>query len=163
MDDPDFESWYKSAWPLLVRVVAVATASPGDAEDIAAEACSHALQRWDRVCEMDDPLQWTLRVALNLSRRRSTRAVRELRLWIRRQEAQSTRDPVPSDVWDAVARLPVKQRQAVALRYVLDMTQHDVARFLGVADGTVAAALNAARRNLAVAPEISRGRPLHGR
>jgi RNA polymerase sigma factor (sigma-70 family) len=52
-------------------------------------------------------------------------------------------------VWHAVASLPLRQRQAIALRYLLGMTQADVAEAMGVAPGTAAATLHAARRNLA--------------
>src|ERR687892_2598190 len=53
------------------------------------------------------------------------------------------------DVWDALAALPSRQREAIALRYLLDLTQADVADAMGVAPGTAAATLHAARRNLA--------------
>jgi len=63
-------------------------------------------------------------------------------------------EPVPppqvaSEVWDAMALLPFRQRQALALRYLLGMTQAEVADAMGVAPGTAAATLHAARRNLA--------------
>jgi RNA polymerase sigma-70 factor, ECF subfamily len=54
------------------------------------------------------------------------------------------------EVWDAVQRLPLRQRTAVALHYLSDLPQKDVATAMGVAQGTVAATLHEARRRLAV-------------
>ena len=54
-----------------------------------------------------------------------------------------------SDLWDAVRALPVRQRTAVALRYVCDLPQDEIASIMHVAVGTVSATLTAARRRLA--------------
>ena len=57
-------------------------------------------------------------------------------------------EPVATDVWTAVKRLPDRQRLAVVLRYVADLPEADVAMVMGVARGTVSAALVAARARL---------------
>ena len=44
-----------------------------------------------------------------------------------------------------------RQRTAVALRYVLDLPEADVARIMGIARGTASATLATARRRLAAA------------
>ena len=56
---------------------------------------------------------------------------------------------VDPDVWDAVAALPQRQREAIVLRYVGDLTERDVAGVLGISEGAASAALVAARRRLA--------------
>ena len=48
----------------------------------------------------------------------------------------------------AIAALPERQRLALFLRYYADLDQASIAEALGVAPGTVAAALHAARANL---------------
>ena len=45
--------------------------------------------------------------------------------------------------------LPDRQREAIALRYLLDLEQHEVAEAMGVRPGTVASTLHAARAQLA--------------
>ena len=50
----------------------------------------------------------------------------------------------------AVGRVPGPQREVVVLRYVLDLSQAEVAAVLGVAVGTASATLTAARSRLAV-------------
>lgn len=143
-----FEPWYRVQHP---RVLAALTVMAGDAEvaaDVAAEALALAYERWDRVAVMESPGGWLQRVAVNAMRRRLRRAGLERRL-IRRN-----RDPVPppelaTEVWDAVRRLPRQQRTAIALRYLLDLPQAEIADVMGVAPGTVSATLSAARRRLA--------------
>ena len=57
-------------------------------------------------------------------------------------------EPATGEVWDAVARLPEPDRVLVAMRYVADLTQEEIARVLGIAAGTVASGLHRARRRL---------------
>lgn len=57
---------------------------------------------------------------------------------------------VPDDeLWSAVRSLPERQRLAIALRYVADLTEAEVAEAMGVRPGTVAATLSKARTQLA--------------
>ena len=48
-----------------------------------------------------------------------------------------------------MAALPERQRLAVALRYLADLTEDQVASTMGIARGTVAATLHSARQTLA--------------
>ncbi len=52
-------------------------------------------------------------------------------------------------VWRAVATLSPRARTAVALRYVADLTEAQVADAMNVTRGTVATTLSRARRELA--------------
>jgi RNA polymerase sigma factor (sigma-70 family) len=52
------------------------------------------------------------------------------------------------DVRDALRRLPVRQRDALFLRYYLDFDYATIAQTLGVEVGTVSATLHAGRANL---------------
>ena len=61
------------------------------------------------------------------------------------------------DLWDALSRLPRRERTAVVLHYFVDLPQHDVAHMMGVAPGTVAAMLHAARKKLRVGFEVEAG------
>jgi RNA polymerase sigma factor (sigma-70 family) len=49
---------------------------------------------------------------------------------------------------EALARLPRRQREAVALRYLADLTINDVALTLGVSTGTVKQSVHRALRTL---------------
>ena len=62
------------------------------------------------------------------------------------------------DLVAAIRTLPNRQRTAIALRYVADLPQADIAAAMGVAPGTVAALLHQARTNL----RQTLGGPDHG-
>jgi RNA polymerase sigma-70 factor (ECF subfamily) len=123
----------------------------GDADvarEVTAESFVRALERWDRVAAMESPAAWTYRVGVNLLRRRLRRSAFEKRL---RPEDFAPAPPpaIESELWEAVRALPVRQRTAIALRYVCDLPQEEIAAVMHVAAGTVSATLTAARRRLA--------------
>jgi RNA polymerase sigma-70 factor, ECF subfamily len=148
-DCGSFESWYRAAHPRLLAALVVASGDVDAARDATSEAFTRALQHWSRVHAMDAPEAWVHRVGINVLRRRHRRRILEERL-LRRQRLEPAPPPqVAPEVWDALMSLPLRQRQAVALRYLLGMTQAEVAEAMGVVPGTAAATLHAARRNLA--------------
>jgi len=154
----DFEDWYGEEHAALVRALILAAPSEDLARDCADEAFSRACAKWERVSTMTNPTGWTYRVAVNVLRRRLRRHRLEATLL---QSRSSHRDvdapPVPDDeLWDAVRELPERQRVAIALRYVADLTEAEVAHAMGVRPGTVAATLSKARTQLSkqVQPSI---------
>ena len=48
-----------------------------------------------------------------------------------------------------MGELPLRQREAVVLRYVADLREREVATVMGISEGAASAALSAARRSLA--------------
>ena len=146
----DFERWYARERDALVRAVTVTCGDLALAEDVVAEAFSRAYERWGRVQAMGSPTGWVYRVAVNLLRRRWRRAAVERRLLFRSRPAVSAEmaDVFP-ELWRAIQALPPRQREAVALRYVADLTERQVAEAMSVAEGTASATLAAARRQLA--------------
>lgn len=146
----DFDGWYRKEHPRLLGLLTVVAGDADVAREVTAEAFVRALERWDRVAAMESPAAWTYRVGVNLLRRRLRRSAFEKRL---RPEALAPAPPpaIESDLWEAVRALPVRQRTAVALRYVCDLPQEEIAGVMHVAPGTVSATLTAARRQLAAA------------
>jgi RNA polymerase sigma-70 factor (ECF subfamily) len=146
----DFAGWYGREHDPLVRAVLVMTGDPELAADVVAEAFSRAYERWAKVGLIDNPSGWVYRVAVNLLRRRWRRQRFE-RALLRRGPGSVDRvesDPAP-EIWVAVGLLPSRQREAIALRYVVDLSERQVAEAMGVAEGTASATLAAARRRLA--------------
>ncbi|HSJ21079.1 MAG TPA: sigma-70 family RNA polymerase sigma factor [Nocardioidaceae bacterium] len=124
----------------------------GDAEaarDAVAEAFSRAYERWPRVGSMDSPSGWVYRVALNDLRRRMRRRALESRLLLRERLHPIPPPDIDPELWDAVGALPRRQREAIVLRHVGDLTERDVASVLRISEGAASAALVAARRRLA--------------
>jgi RNA polymerase sigma-70 factor (ECF subfamily) len=148
--DSDFERWYRREHQRVLTALTVAGGDSEVAREATDEAFVRAYERWDRVRRMDSPGGWLYRVALNELRRRCRRRAIERDL-LRRKQDRTELDPPPvSDprVWEAVKGLPTRQRSAIALRYVLDLTEREVAETMGTSRGSASATLASARRNL---------------
>jgi RNA polymerase sigma-70 factor (ECF subfamily) len=146
----DFGDWYQREQPRLFASLLVLAASPDVAADATDEAFTRALMHWKRVSEMDSPEGWTYRVAVNVWKRVARRRALETRLLPRLVSRQVVAAPA-GEVWDLVRSLTVRQRTAVALRYIADLSEADIASVMGVTRGTVASTLADARRLLAAA------------
>ncbi len=146
----DFEAWYRGSAPRLAAALAVVAGDADIGREAAAEACTRALERWSRVGAMSSPEAWAHTVGVNLIRRRWRRAAMERRLANVPGPAARVPASLTPELWQAVRTLPLRQRQAIALRYVLDLTQEQVADAMGVAPGTAGATLTTARRQLRV-------------
>ena len=148
-DAAGFEDWYRSRYERLVLALTVTSGSRAAAEDVAAEAFARAWERWPKVQAMASPDAWVFRVAQNDVRSR-WRRLRVERRWLERQRRPEPAAPgdVDPQLWAAVQALPERTRTAVALRYLGDLTQDEIAGVMGVAPGTVAAALHAGRAAL---------------
>lgn len=161
----DFTTFYADEGPQLLRAVALAVGDPALAEDVVAEAFARAWARWPQVRHHPRPAAWVMRVALNESRSRFRRRRVELRKAHAVARPEATADPETDGVvWAAVAALPRQDRLLVALRYVADLTQPEIAQALGVPPGTVASGLHRARQRLGIdlrddhEPELRRER-----
>jgi RNA polymerase sigma factor (sigma-70 family) len=150
--DPEFDGWYVQAYPRVRAAVTLAVGDADLAEDATAEAFARALVHWSTVKSAASSHAWVYTVAMNQVRSTLRRRGVERR-WLRRQ----AREPLvhqpppvePDDVlWRAVGQLPRRARTAVALRYVADLSEAQVAEVMGVARGTVAATLHQARQRL---------------
>jgi RNA polymerase sigma-70 factor (ECF subfamily) len=148
-----FDDWYRATRPTLVRSLLVA--SGGDLEaatEAADEAMVRALERWPRVRRMDSPGGWAHRTGLNVLRRRFRRGATERRATDRATAGRpmtTTDDPSTAvALWEAVALLDRRSREVIALRYVGQLTEPEIAELLGVRTGTVSSLLSRARTRL---------------
>jgi RNA polymerase sigma-70 factor (ECF subfamily) len=148
----DLEGLWRARRTALVGTVAAIAGDRDLAADAVDEAFVRAFARRDRVERMEAPAAWILTVAVNVARRRGSRTTRRRRA---EEAAASARpnwiephDP-RHDLWTAVANLPERERTAVALRYLGDLTEPQIGRVMGIAPGTVGATLTSARRKLA--------------
>jgi RNA polymerase sigma-70 factor (ECF subfamily) len=151
--DESFEGWYRKEHPGLLAALTLATGNVEVAQDLVSEAFARALERWDRVSKMASPGGWVRQVAVNLLRRTHRRAALERRLLGRHRQptAETPMEAMDPDLWRAVTDLPPRQRAVLALRSVLDLSQEETARLLGIRPGTVSATLVEARRKVTVA------------
>lgn len=143
----DFAAWYRSEHRRLVAAMLLVTGDVHAAQDAADEAFARAYAHWSRVSLMASPRGWVYRVALNVVRRRWRRAELERRFLARQPPPPEV--PAPAgEAWEAVRRLPVRQRTAVVLRFVADLTEEQVGTAMGVSRSTISSSLADARRAL---------------
>jgi RNA polymerase sigma-70 factor, ECF subfamily len=143
----DFAEWYRAEHSRLVTALLLVAGDLNLAQEAADEAFARALARWSRVGCMESPNGWVYCVGLNVLRRRFRRAALEARILSRELPPPSV--PAPAgEAWDAVKQLPPRQRTAVVLRYVADLTEEQVGAAMGVSRSTISSALADARRTL---------------
>lgn len=143
----DFSVWYREEHRRLVASMLLVTGDIHVAREAVDEAFARAYVHWPRVSHMASPRGWTYRVALNVVRRRWRRAELERRLLARQPLPPEV--PAPAgEAWEAVRRLPMRQRTAVVLRFVADLTEEQVGTVMGVSRSTISSSLADARRAL---------------
>ena len=126
------------------RRAAAAMVGAEAAEDVASEAVVRALVRWGRV--QDYAERWVVVVASNLA----VDLLRRRRVPVVPAGVVRFEDEVVErvDVEGLVRRLPARQRQVVALRYLAGCSEAEVAETLGVSLETVGTHLKRARREM---------------
>lgn len=149
MDD-GFEDFYRSNVGRVQATLVLGGLSAADAADVAAEAFLRAWERWDRVANLERPLAWVVTVAFNLQRRRFRRFSREAIVPTGDVATAPAVDVLRDlDLVGALRALAPRQRAAICLRYLYDLSETEVAEALGVKTGTASATLSQARCRLA--------------
>lgn len=110
-----------------------------EAEEIAQDAFLRLWERWDRVGRLDDPEGYLFRTAMNVWRSRRRRAAVALRKVVRPSQPEDALASVDANdvVTRALAVLTPKQRAAVVLTDLLDLTSEEAGRALGIRASTV--------------------------
>jgi RNA polymerase sigma factor (sigma-70 family) len=155
--EESFAEFYAARRDPCLRALVAAGTDRASAEEAVAEAFARAWASWPKVSRHPAPSAWVVRTALNhhVSRWRRTR--REVALTA--DVAVGSDDVVPGDRADllaAVAALPQRQRQVVALRVFLDLDTKQTAQALDLSPGTVTAHLHRALTSLraTVSPDL---------
>lgn len=152
VDEVAIREFLHTAYPRLVAAVALACGSRPAAEDAVQEALLRAWERSEKGQEIDSLEAWVTTVALNLSRSGLRRLRSERRARSRLAAPRAVEPDVERlDVARALSSLPPRQREAVVLRYYLQLDTREVASVLGIGEGTVKSTLYRARAALASA------------
>jgi RNA polymerase sigma factor (sigma-70 family) len=145
-----FEAFYVREYHAVVRLAYALSGSRLAAEDIAQEAFLRAFRDWEQI---RSPSAWVRKVAVRRAGRTVHRRLLEARAVARllagRGPAVAELPEEDAEVWRAVRTLPRRQSQVIALRYVADASVAEIARTLGLAEGTVKAQLYRGRHTLA--------------
>ena len=142
-----FAEFYEGARDDCLRAVFASVGDRQAAEDLVAEAFARAWARWRTVSRHPAPRAWVVRTALNtrVSWWRQRRREVPLPDPPHRAAVEGGLDtPVDRALMTVLLRLPVRQRQVVALRLFLDLDVARTAETLGIAPGRVTAHLSRA-------------------
>jgi RNA polymerase sigma factor (sigma-70 family) len=141
----DFAEFYASAKDDCLRAVLASTGDLQAAEDLVAEALARAWAAWSTVSRHPAPRAWVVRTALNTRvswwrRRHHEVPLDQAEVLVAARDSHD-HGRVGEELMAAVLRLPLRQRQVVALRVFLDLDTARTAQVLGIAPGTVTAHL----------------------
>ena len=134
---------YRREYVPMVRLAHLITGSNEAAEDVVQEAFVRMYRNWDR---SDRPGAYLRTIVVN-----------GCNSWHRRRRMERERaprpvaegvDPEARELLDALARLGLRQRTALVLRFYADMSEAEVARALGCRPGTVKSLVHRGLRQL---------------
>lgn len=159
-DRIEFAEFYTATRDDCLRIVLISAGDQQLAEDLVAEAFSRAWMSWRTVRDHPAPRAWVVRTALNTRVSWWRRRHREVALDGHDVAAATSQHPALDDsLVTALRRLPVRQREVIALRLLLDLDTETTARVLGISGGTVGAHLHRALAALRdeLGPPAARG------
>jgi RNA polymerase sigma-70 factor (ECF subfamily) len=153
----EFEARLTESSTLAFRVAYSVLRHREDAEDVAQSAFINAHRHFRRLRDRDRFKAWLVRIVWRLA---MNRARGDRRRSVREDVAQgqpptaTAEDIVASNerswhLWRAIDGLPPKLREAIVLASIDGHSIADVARLLGIAEGTVKSRLFLARERLA--------------
>ncbi|KRB77358.1 RNA polymerase subunit sigma-24 [Nocardioides sp. Root190] len=159
--DAAIESLYVAHWDQLVRLSVLLVRDRGQAEEVVQDAFVELHRRWSR---LDDPSRAAAYLRQSVVNR-SRSALRHRGVVQRHLARQHHVDVVPGadepvladsrrqTVLDALQRLPRRQREVLALRYYLDLSEAEIADTLGISRGAVKS--HASRGSAALRPLLA--------
>ena len=131
-----FVGLYRERYAPMVRLAYLLTADRSVAEELVQDAFVAVHRSWARV---DEPAAYLRTVVVN-----------GCRSWARHRRLEWERGPAPrqaptlvaDEMWDALGRLPDRQRVAIVLRFYGDLPDPDIAAVLGCRPATVRTAIH---------------------
>jgi len=157
MDDTDASAWtadrhvaalYQAHALSLARLALVMLGDRAAAEDVVQDAFLGLYRRWDHLTDASAAVGYLRASVLNgcrtALRRRTRQGASASALDVESAEATALLGEEYRAVLAAIRRLPDRQREALVLRYYLDMTEDQAAAAMRVSRGTVKSATSRA-------------------
>ncbi len=135
---PEFAEAFHELYPRARRLAYRILGNASEAEDAAAEALTRALVAWRRVGQLPYREAWVLRVTANVAidaRRKRQRAAED-EVVVPAGEAEDVTD-LRLALAAALAALPRRQREVIALHHLVGLREAEIASCLGVSLGAV--------------------------
>jgi RNA polymerase sigma-70 factor (sigma-E family) len=129
-DHGDFATFYARHRTEMVRLAFLITHRQEVAEDLVHDCFVRVQPRFG---QLDNPGGYLRQSVVNACRSYHRRGRRET---AQRYEPTAVEAP-PDPLWDAMARLPPRQRAVLVLRYYHDLSERETAAALGCRPGTV--------------------------
>jgi len=152
MDEQSFDEFYAASFQRLVGQVYAMVGDLDEAQECVQEAFVRAWAHRRKLDRADHPEAWVPTTAYRLAVSRWRRTTRGRRP-ADRALSPATSAPPPSEshvaLVTALRKLPEPQRRALVLHHVCDLPVVDVAREVGVPEGTIKARLSRGRTALA--------------
>src|SRR2546428_774324 len=149
----DFELLYRRYAQDVYRYALALLRSPADAEDVTQTTFLNAYRAYMRGEEPLKPQNWLIKIAHNAARTRFARAsrrVKEVPLDDHVEQLAVSEEDKPDvrAVLEALGRLPLNQRAALAMRELEGRTYAEISELLGVSVAAVETLIFRARRAL---------------
>jgi RNA polymerase sigma-70 factor (sigma-E family) len=149
-----FDAFVVARSRALLRTAYLLTRDHALAEELVQTALAKAWFHWSRIRE-DDPEPYVRRILVTTYSS----------WWRRRWNSEIPTDELPEspaqagddrlDLWDAIGRLPRRQRAVVVLRFYEDLTEAETARLMGSTVGTVKSQTAKALAKLRLDPALA--------
>jgi RNA polymerase sigma-70 factor (sigma-E family) len=136
----DFAEFVRQALPGLLKYGYMLTGNPHDAADLVQTVLEKMGARWQSIARRTgDPVAYARRAMVNAHVSRWRRTRRESLLAEMPDTPDTPRDdPFENEpLWEALRRLPPRQRAVLVLRYYEEKSEAEIATVLGVSRGTV--------------------------
>jgi len=150
-----FEDWAGHNWAQLLGIARIIAGEHATAEDVLQDALVDIYSRWSKVRGFENLMGYATTVmSSKMANRRRTAWARRVRVT---EEMQAFEHPVPSgasssddylDVVEALQGLNARQREVVAMHYLLDMPVAQIAQELGRPVGSITSDLTRGRKTL---------------
>ncbi len=143
--DEALEQLYAAHWRQLVRLSVLLVRDVATAEEVVQDAFVAVHGRWSRLRDPDLALAYLRQTVVNRSRSAlrhravvARHAAREtVRTSVRGADEETLAATRRDAVLDALRELPRRQREVLALRYYLDLSEGEIADALGISRGAV--------------------------
>lgn len=152
-DASEMAEFCRSEYARLVGSLGLYCGDRDVAQELAHEALMRACRDWKKVRGMHSPSAWLHTVGVNLARSHFRRRAAERRATERfKNRTETTRGEVDDGEAAAlravVAALPSRQRQALVMRYYLDLQIGDIAEAMECSGSTVKSLIRNALQRL---------------